>query len=522
MKSYLDLRRLHKAFIVFVRCRIRRYGTKKYAARTATLLTLFAGAYTFIIYSKNNNMDVLDAAAKPVIVNAAEPEIEDAPSVDGIANQEVLYKGDQIKYATSHKDKITEKYAISHNNEETHIEPLTTEPLPLSDIYAESGAIVAFKCYYPDALDYVWDIYDPETNEWQDVADEDTIETSDELYRQISTVLVTSDEDQQIRCKVSRESGGDITSVATLHILPDIKAISVNEYISEAGNYICAKDIPVQVSFKNGSEDTISGLNGLYFLKKEETAKQDTTDSGSITETITTVLTAYDYNYLEGDKDEVLRYQGKNGNIDIPIKMIGEDSTPPEIKELSISEFEISTVDQPVPVTVTIVAEDDVTAYPDLEYAFLPEGEELTEETWTDQYSFDTDITMNGKWIAYCRDKSGNVTKEEKDIIVVDNKAPAVRLSLKSDTWCTENRIIVNAKDALSIEYCYSCARTGEDSGWITKNEYAVTENGTWKVKVRDAVGNMTEEEITIDNIDNQAPVIRGIIEKEIEEETNS
>lgn len=218
----------------------------------------------------------------------------------------------------------------------------------------------------------------------------------------------------------------------------------------------------------------------------------------------------------------MLRYQGKNGNIDIPIKMIGEDSTPPEIKELSISEFEISTVDQPVPVTVTIVAEDDVTTYPDLEYAFLPEGEELTEETWTNQYSFDTDITMNGKWIAYCRDKSGNVTKEEKDIIVVDNKAPAVRLSLKSDTWCTENRIIVNAKDALSIEYCYSCARTGEDSGWITKNEYAVTENGTWKVKVRDAVGNMTEEEITIDNIDNQAPVIRGIIEKEIEEETNS
>ena len=42
-------------------------------------------------------------------------------------------------------------------------------------------------------------------------------------------------------------------------------------------------------------------------------------------------------------------------------------------------------------------------------------------------------------------------------------------------------------------------------------------QNSTWKVQVRDAAGNATEQDITVDNIDNQTPVIRNISEKEIE-----
>ena len=166
------------------------------------------------------------------------------------------------------------------------------------------------------------------------------------------------------------------------------------------------------------------------------------------------------------------------------------------------------------------MAEDNVTAYPNLQYAFFPEGDEVPDEAWSDQSVITTDITQNGKWIAYCRDESGNTAQEEKEIVAVDNKAPVVTLSLENEAWCTENKILVDAKDGLSVEYCYSCPQTGEDSGWCTKDEFAVSKNGTWIVKVRDAVGNMTEEEITIDNIDNQAPVIRGITEKKgIEEE---
>ncbi len=39
-------------------------------------------------------------------------------------------------------------------------------------------------------------------------------------------------------------------------------------------------------------------------------------------------------------------------------------------------------------------------------------------------------------------------------------------------------------------------------------------QNSTWKVAVRDAAGNVTEQDITVSNIDSQMPVIRNITEK--------
>ncbi len=471
-------------------------------------------ALTYYIGIGQSGIDTIAVATSPVIVNAAEPESEIA------AMPIESEKAERKKYATSHKE-ILGEYAISHKDDEDNQEPLTESPLTLSDIYAEPDSIAVFKCYYPDVVNYVWETYDQQTDEWRAADEADVVEITDELYRQVSTFFVPADDEgQTIRCRAERTTGDDISGTATLHILSDIKDISAEEYISDAGKYISTKEIPLQVSFRDGSKETVTGLNNLYFLQREETSEQGTTVTGSMTETITTVFTACDYAYLDGDTEGILRYQGKTGNIDVPIRLVGEDRTPPEIKELSFSDFEISTVDQPVPVTVTIIAKDNVTAYPNLKYAFLPDGEELQDEVWTEQSTFNVDITQNGKWIAYCRDESGNTAQEEKDIVVVDNKAPVVSLSLENETWCTENKILVDAKDGLSVEYCYSCLQTGEDSGWSTKNEFAISKNGTWIVKVRDAVGNMTEEEITIDNIDNHAPVIRKITEKKgIEEE---
>ena len=58
--------------------------------------------------------------------------------------------------------------------------------------------------------------------------------------------------------------------------------------------------------------------------------------------------------------------------FDIAIKNI--DITPPQITSLIVDDYEISTVDQTVPVTVTIKAVDEVTPTCKLEYAFLPAG----------------------------------------------------------------------------------------------------------------------------------------------------
>lgn len=526
MKRCLNLRRLNKAFLVFIRCRIRRYRTWRYIARASTVLIMLLAAGTFILSMGRNGMDMAIMPAEPVIASEAEPDVTVTSAENGNADRKAVSEAEQ-NYATSHKTKSPAEDTVQNSDGEENIrEPLTTLPVTLSDVYAESGSIAAFKCYYPDAEDYTWETYD-ENDGWIPAQADDITVNTDELYRQISTLMVlAADNDRKefvVRCNVKRTTGTPITEEATLHVLPKIESVSADSYTAEAGAYISAREIPVQVSFTDGSQDTVTGLGGLYFLEKEESTEQDTTVSGNMKEIITTVITAHDYMYLEGEKDVVLRYQGKNESVDIPAKLIGKDTTPPEITQLSIDDFEISTIDRPVTVHVAISAKDNVTAYSKLQYAFLHEGEEPQEESWVDRSSFDADITMNGKWIAYCRDESGNIAKEEKDIIAVDNKAPVVQLSLENETWCTENKILVDARDGLSVEYCYSCTQTGEDSGWITKNGYAVSQNGTWNVRVRDAAGNMTEEEITIGNIDNQAPVIKKITEKkEIEEENDN
>ncbi len=527
MKRCLNLRKLNKAFLVFMRCRIRRYRTRRYTARAATVLIMLMAVGTFVLSIGENSMDMAIMPAKPVIASEAEPDSVITPVDNGNADQKAVSEAEQKKYATSHKEKSPEEDTAQNIDDEENIrEPLTASPVTLSDIYAESGSIAAFKCFYPGAEAYTWETYDENSGWIPAPADNITVNT-DELYRQISTFMVLAPDKEQkelvVRCNVKRTAGAPITEEAALHVLPKIETVSADSYTAEAGTYISAREIPVQVSFADGSQDTVTGLGGLYFLEKEESTEQDTTVSGNMKEIITTVITAHDYMYLEGEKDVVLRYQGKNESVDVPVRLIGKDSTPPDITQLTIDDFEISTVDQPVAVHVAISAKDDVTAHSNLQYAFLHEGEEPQEETWTNQSSFDVDITMNGKWIAYCRDESGNIAKKERDIIAVDNKAPVVKLSLENETWCTENKILVDARDGLSVEYCYSCAQTGEDSGWITKNEYVVSQNGTWNVRARDAAGNMTEEEITIENIDNQAPVIKGITEKkEIEEENDN
>lgn len=457
--------------------------------------------YTIV---KKSQDETIQAQAAEIIKEDQEEPISDD-----------IVEPDPEEYATSHMNESDDDMTVIQGQM-----PLTTSSIEPSDVYAEEDSIVIYKCYYPEAVRYTWEIYNAQSEEWAVAPNEDVLERTDELYRPISTYITTASEehtDLLVRCRIDQGSGEFVTNAAALHILPKISSISVEEYTSGAGTYVSTKDIPVTVTYQDGRQETVTGLNGLYFLSKEESSEQATTVSGNMMETITTVITACDYCYLDGETESTLRYQGDEDPIDIPIKLIGLDITAPVIEGLHISDFEISTIDQAVPVVVTITAEDNVTAYTDLEYAFLPEGEEPQEDSWTKQASFNIDITQNGIWIAYCRDKSGNIATEETDIIAVDNKAPIVSLSLENDTWCTENKIIVDARDGLSVEYRYRCMETGEDTGWTAKYEHIIRANSTWKVEVRDAVGNVTEQEIVIDNIDTHAPVIRGIREKQKE-----
>lgn len=412
--------------------------------------------------------------------------------------------------------------------------PHIRQPVHLSDVYAVEGSIVIFKCFYPDASGYIWETFDETDQEWKKVAETDTARQSDELGREASAFITTAEKKNdglKVRCRAVINGNGADTGpdpagelpeeTAVLHVLHEtITGISAQDFTAEAGQYIEAGQIPVLVTYQDGSTETVTGLNGLSFADREESMEETTSVSGNVIETQTTVIRSHEYVLMEaGETQKNVRYKNGDTSIDVPVQLCGQDLTPPMISDLTIDEFEISSQDKPVPVTVRIRASDDITAEKGLKYAFLPEDREPEETDWTADASFTVQITQNGTWRAYCMDESGNTAVKETEIIAVDNKAPLLSLQLKvPQEWCRENEILVKSSDALSVEYRYICTSTGEDSGWITQGRYGIKNNGTWTVQAKDAAGNISEEEISIENIDSQPPVIRSIRVKEEKE----
>ena len=116
--------------------------------------------------------------------------------------------------------------------------------------------------------------------------------------------------------------------------------------------------------------------------------------------------------------------------------------------------------------------------------------------------------------IAQAAGQRQDLEEKAADSDAIEKTLPVVRLVLEQKEWCRENKIYVSATDRQPTEDRYVCNETGEDSGWIIESSKTVSRNGDWKVQVRDAAGNVVEKEITVDNIDTQAPVIRSITEK--------
>lgn len=401
---------------------------------------------------------------------------------------------------------------------ESKPEPLNDSLLLPADVYTEKGQTAAFKAYHPRAKSYLWEIYDAENESWRKAPKEAVAMSQDEMLREISSLQLTSDQDQSVRCQIATVNGPPITYEADLHVLSgEISSIAADEVSVQKGEYVSVMDIPVKLIYQDGTKEEITGLNGLYFLE-QETTRDTSTESGNLKETITTIRTACEYEHVEemGAKNGLLCYRpSEEDAMDIPIAINGVDMTPPKITSLTVDGYEISNVVQTVPVTVTIMAVDEVTPNRKLEYAFLPAGVDIKKAKWMKEASFTAEIDKNGIWTAYVKDESGNIASKEQELVVVDDQAPEIELHMENQSgWCCENQIYVSAEDALPVEYRYICETAGEDSGWIAESSKHIRKNGIWKIQVQDTLGNVAEQTITIENIDTKPPVIRSIQEK--------
>lgn len=449
------------------------------------------------------------AQIEAAVAQAAEEEQE----INQIGKDEVAHK----KEEPEEKEPAETEEKEMESRED--IVPLDNSILEPSDVYAEKDSMAVFQAYHPDATVYQWETK-TETGEWEKVSPETVTEKTDELQRIISSLELKADKEKTVRCRMSIEDGSARTCTADLHTLSEpISSISADGFSAETGSYVKAGDIPVEVTYLDGTQEIITGLSGLHFLDTEESKESAETTAGNLKEIMTTVKTACDYSHLEaGVTEKILCYWNPDGeSMEVPVSMEGLDLTAPVINELCIGEFEVSRTDQSVPVTVSVSASDNVTPDRQLTYAFLPAGENPQEEDWKEESVFTADIAKNGVWTVYCRDEAGNIAAAERELIVVDSKAPVISLSLQKEEWCQKNTIYVSAEDSLPVKYRYICTVSGEDSGWVTESSKTVNANGTWTIQVQDDAGNTAEQEITVDNIDNKAPVIRSITEKQKE-----
>lgn len=401
--------------------------------------------------------------------------------------------------------------------EENEIEePITTEEICLSDIYAPSGSEVVFKRYHKDAVSYCWEYYDLLKKEWIPAEEGKVSTITDELFRTVSTYKLTGNahERDMVRCSIEFADGREVVNTASLYSLPEkITGIQVSDFETDVNRYTDTLSIPATVTYESGKSETITGLFGLYFLDIKESSEYEESVSGNKIEKQTITITECDYFLTSSEEREVtVRYQDGSMFEDV-IKVTGIDRIAPIISDVTIGEYQVSNINRVVPVAISIMAEDNETPYPYLKYALVHESETPDETDFHADSSWTADIDKNGVWIIYVKDESGNLASKETTIYAVDQKAPILKLTSQNEGWCKENVITAVGEDKTELKYQIKCDAQNIKGDWTSDSSFTVKENGVYTVSAMDAAGNVTTEEITINNIDNKAPVIVAIKE---------
>lgn len=418
--------------------------------------------------------------------------------------------------------------------EPENLQPVITEPVIPKDIYVLPGEEGKIKCYYPDALAYNWEYYNETEREWLPISDNPIIlltGETDEFNRSISTLVIKEDDNNglMIRCSVLLpEEEEEKIYQATYNILSftadEIKQISIPESNKEAGTYISTQDIPVTITLNNDSTETVTGLSSLFFCApKNVSSDTERNGDGTTIETVKTTTLESEYWLINaGENKMLLRYRGTEPGMDAEANIEGTDSLPPEVT-IALSDYTVSnTANEGVSIIATITATDNYSPLTKLLYAFVPEGQKLTEDDFDKRSRIEIEAKKNEIWTAYVKDEIGNTGSADVEIIIVDQKVPVIEsvvLNNQDAGWFKENKIIVTASDKTALQYCYLCEEYSMDSGWVDAPEYEINQNGTWKVIVKDAAGNESEKEITVTNVDATPPVILSIEPKNQEPE---
>lgn len=306
------------------------------------------------------------------------------------------------------------------------------EDLPLRDLYAEPGQTVRFHIYHPGASNHAWEYYDMRARKWLPAEGHTGEETdvSGRLTAYADFVTPVDQPELMIRCLYETEdSGRQVSEIAYLKALPqEISHLSLaNDITVEAGKPLSSCDIAVEVTYMDGSCDTIEGLYGLYFMETEieSESSEFVSIDGILTERkVQTVLKHFRQYCMvsSGEINIILAYIPDEGSSQLQLSgtITGTDEEPPEIFLVDVLDREKIPDSEDEFLTILVTAEDNVTPYPGLQYAVIQKNvdasvndidmREIAEEDWFSGPK--AIVTLQGKstWFLGCRDQAGNVS----------------------------------------------------------------------------------------------------------------
>jgi hypothetical protein len=181
--------------------------------------------------------------------------------------------------------------------------------------------------------------------------------------------------------------------------------------------------------------------------------------------------------------------EGTSNTSTVVAEVTWIDKTPPQVNNISTNTKEFTNQN----ITITVEATDELSGLADKAYSWDEK------QTWTDDNTFE--ISQNGTYTLYVKDKLGNIFNGKLTISNIDKEAPVINALTANTTEQTKEDILLtaNATDELSglADKAYSW---DEKQTWTDDNTYKISENGTYTVYVRDQLGNTSSKSITISN----------------------
>lgn len=160
-------------------------------------------------------------------------------------------------------------------------------------------------------------------------------------------------------------------------------------------------------------------------------------------------------------------------------------------------------------VTVSVRATDEGFGLADKAY-------KLSDGDWQTNNWFD--VTDNGTYTVYVRDKAGNIASKIVEVKNIDRVKPELTytLSTTEPTPYFDIEVIGTDNMELSLVACNDSRVVKGRTNWVSTTEcrqiFRIGQNGTYRFEVRDFARNTNYVDVTVTNIDNVPPTIDKII----------